>query len=379
MNGTRTLRKFGRFGMTVTPVVLTLLIGKEAGLFGGGPQAGSPAGMDENFRSVTATILLPHTLDVPAVTFGAVTVPAVQVGRQTSHAPAAHPGPVSVRPIPAPDVGFAAGEPVTTLATSEIADPGVKTELVALVTPALALQTVPVTAPDQVTPAPERTLDSPVPTPAIAVDLAVAAASPTGEPAQVVPEAGPPTLVAAEPPAAAASAAPPVKLAVADWNYWLPQQSEVAGGNALVDATASRPATAPTAGLPSAANTRLAPPSARASTVAGSRATTAPARQGHSQYRLVGGTVEFQMPVVANGESLGNLTVHVSPNQELSLHLKELVALFADRIDPQARSAIEASRSVEEFVSFERLRETGIDVRYDAARERLNLSVDDQP
>jgi hypothetical protein len=68
--------------------------------------------------------------------------------------------------------------------------------------------------------------------------------------------------------------------------------------------------------------------------------------------------------------------MHVVPNQPVALHLKELVSLFATQIDPQELQALNASSNIDQYISFERLREAGIDIRYDAARDQIKLAVE---
>ena len=91
---------------------------------------------------------------------------------------------------------------------------------------------------------------------------------------------------------------------------------------------------------------------------------------------MVGNVIEFRMPVRVNGEQLGRLTMHIAPDDQISLHLKELVSMFEQQLDPQLVSALKSSPSIDEFVSFERLRAAGIDIRYDAASNQVILAAD---
>ena len=91
---------------------------------------------------------------------------------------------------------------------------------------------------------------------------------------------------------------------------------------------------------------------------------------------MVGSAIEFQLPVQVDGEAIGQLTMHVVPNQPVALHLKELVSLFDAQIEPEALAALNASSSIDQYITFERLREAGIDIRYDAARDQIRLAVD---
>lgn len=128
------------------------------------------------------------------------------------------------------------------------------------------------------------------------------------------------------------------------------------------------------------ASTKLATKAPRAgvaerpSRLSGLRATAA--RPGLNGYRMVGNVIEFKMPVKVNGERLGALTMHIAPDDEISLHLKELVSMFEEQLDPQLVNALKASPSIDEFVSFERLRAAGINIRYDAASNHVILAAD---
>ncbi len=188
---------------------------------------------------------------------------------------------------------------------------------------------------------------------------------------------------------------PVPKLAVADWDYFLPAQASDTYRQGFVASQASpplrfaeRPASTVAGTRQPSGNNALAQ-AANSNRSVRQASRLAPQRggrnqagagsvshaQGSAKYRLIGTEIEFQLPVMANGVPVGNLTLHVAPNQKLSLRLKELVNLFQDRIDPQLLSSMVDSPNIEAFVSFDRLREAGIDIRYDAARDRLDLSA----
>ena len=99
------------------------------------------------------------------------------------------------------------------------------------------------------------------------------------------------------------------------------------------------------------------------------------ARPGLNGYRMVGDTIEFKMPVRVNGENFGKLTMHIAPDDRISLHLKELVSMFEQQLDPELVTALRAAPSIDEFVSFERLRAAGIDIRYDAVSNQVVLAA----
>ena len=196
-------------------------------------------------------------------------------------------------------------------------------------------------------------------------------------------------------PTSVPSASPP-QLAIADWSYSLPKQAPVTFVNSDArSANAHRVVSAPIKSAPDAGRQQSNSKStladgARASRFAGqvgkvsayagtggiSGAGFAAEKLGGDKYRLVGSSIEFQMPLAANGVPAGNLTLHISADQEISLQLKELVSLLHDLFDPQGLQQLNAAQAINEFVSFDQLRNSGIDIRYDAARDRLSLSVD---
>ena len=255
---------------------------------------------------------------------------------------------------------------------------------------------------------------APAPRPAIAV-IAVPEVQPANSPAGDSPETSSVSLPAAvlaenaseaaEPapvspaeaaPAAAPEAVPLPQLAIADWNYSLPDPSAPSGANAFAEAAHNAPITlVPSRATPvreaqrettqsraarTANGTRLATPTGKVATAVGNRKIAgsgfASATHGKGKYQFVGSDIEFQLPVVANGSPVGDLTLHVAPNQQVSLRLRELLSLFHDQIDPQQLTELVASPSIDSFVTFDKLRDAGIDIRYDAGMDRISLSVE---
>jgi hypothetical protein len=118
----------------------------------------------------------------------------------------------------------------------------------------------------------------------------------------------------------------------------------------------------------------------RGGPVAGRTAVVQPghasATLGNGTYRLVGGDIEFELPVVADGDDLGRVTLHVAPNQLVYLRLRDLVALVGDRFAPEQLARLSTAPDIDTLISLEKLRDAGIDLRYDAARDRLSLSAE---
>jgi hypothetical protein len=107
-----------------------------------------------------------------------------------------------------------------------------------------------------------------------------------------------------------------------------------------------------------------------ASTIAATRAQTAdPARQ----YRQTGHGIEFTIPAVLFGEVVGKVPLRVAGANLVSVRLGDLLELVRGRMDPAAFARLSGSRQTQEYVGFSTLRDAGIDLRYDAARDRLIL------
>ena len=200
--------------------------------------------------------------------------------------------------------------------------------------------------------------------------------------AEHVQSATPLQATPAEPPALPALAiqtpAEPT-VVIADWKYTLPSEAQAAS----VQSFAGQ-ADAGGASVPSPANASPAPALRIGRAALRSPARLARAQHGalagasaqpRAQYQMVGGAIEFQLPVQVNGEQLGKVTLHVMSDQKISLQLKELVSLFAPHLDPQLLQALSKTETAEEFVTFDRLRAAGIDIRYDAARDQIRLDA----
>lgn len=92
-----------------------------------------------------------------------------------------------------------------------------------------------------------------------------------------------------------------------------------------------------------------------------------------SRYRLVEGGVETSIGVQMYGERLGAVPLRVLGNGVPSLQLSDLLGLIRSRLAPGQYERLAASAAAEEYVSLEKLRQAGIPVRYDAARDELKL------
>ena len=393
-------------GKAVLSVVLTVLVGLGGGIFAMRPDTvPSEPGSDETKAPVNAAESS-HSSDTIALTVpnfstegtSAELIAPVAADRQLAASTAAglNFAPHSVTSLAAASPG-AHGARDTVEAASELLPVPLAAEL-------------PVQMPLREQPA----AVAPAPRPAIAV-IAVPEVQPANSPAGDSPETSSVSLPAAvlaenaseaaEPapvspaeaaPAAAPEAVPLPQLAIADWNYSLPDPSAPSGANAFAEAAHNAPITlVPSRATPvreaqrettqsraarTANGTRLATPTGKVATAVGNRKIAgsgfASATHGKGKYQFVGSDIEFQLPVVANGSPVGDLTLHVAPNQQVSLRLRELLSLFHDQIDPQQLTELVASPSINSFVTFDKLRDAGIDIRYDAGMDRISLSVE---
>lgn len=92
-----------------------------------------------------------------------------------------------------------------------------------------------------------------------------------------------------------------------------------------------------------------------------------------NRYRLTGNGIEFRIPAVLFGEELGTVPLRIGSTNLVSVRLGDLLVLVAGRMDPTAHARLAGSRNADEYVSFSALRDAGIDLRYDAANDRLIL------
>ena len=392
----------GKMGKTAVPVVLTLLAGLGGSIVALHRGAASTEPLADNLQRPTGSAVTQSASEsvvLVAPSFAvqnAATEPASPMAGSVIHSAFSAPH----HRVTAPAVAGLAAEQA-----SSDSEPALLEN---------AFNLVPQSAPSIVAlELPQQAVPSAVAAPPVPAVIPAIAAAPVVQPAKaasnVMPESGldnrpaaalaenaPVTSdVAIELPTQVATVATPEpvsvpqqaavsQLAIADWSYSLPEQSASSNANAFAAAPGNSPITlAPVhRARPNAAadSKHLATQAGRTPAAVGKRriagAGFAAGIQGRDKYQLVGSAIEFKLPVVANGTPVGDLTLHVAANQQVSLRLKELLSLFHDQFDPQALSAMVASPDIDSFVTFDKLRDAGIDIRYDAARDRLSLSVD---
>jgi len=370
-------------GMAFAPVLLTLLMTRDPGHADNSASPPAPPARDQGevqadlatltdapvtFAAEVAPTTAPIAVEARAPkqpVSSSVAAPAprtVRVDLQGTPAPAAE---AKIAPLAEATVDFASVVP----APSAAARPeGAPPTALAAQSPAVIEQIV---VPDKAKPvAPVFAVQDVVPAPARVVATAPAAqAAPIPPATDFAPKM---------------TAAP--KVALADWHYELPESERApVSSTALVEGIAARSAAEGQRSMVAlaAAVPAQRPVSGMSDQRPATRAgLTQPVRQVgvgrmsrplNDRYKLTGSAIEVTMPVTLEGQLLGRVSVHVAPNDELSLHLKDLVDLFKDRLDPAKLAAFQASSNIGEFVTFERLRSAGIGVRYDAARDGITI------
>ena len=401
MRGNRFITSQKLAGLALTPVVLTLVLAKGASLVSLVPTPPQDSARLADFGSVGKGAIVPirFALSTVFIAEAPAARPAGAILETSKTAPPdALIDTVAADPA-APASEFAAHPPVVRPRPVET----VPVQTVAVQTVLADPQGAPGAANPQPVLSEQANLQPVVPVavaayPSEAADDALLAA----KPAEVIPAPVPdlPGSSAAEQPSSLAQTQPqsvpiiqptPVQtVVIADWKYALPSEVRAASvqsfaGQAESDAgvAPAKPAAPPSRALSNGRTVHRTPAQlamAQNGTAAGAKGTrrgpgiAAPV-QPHGKYRMAGNAIEFQLPVEVNGEQLGNVTLHVLPDQQIALQLHELVTLFAPQLDRQLLEALSGTQTAEQYVSFDKLRKAGIDIRYDGARDQIRLTV----
>ena len=387
-------------GLAFTPVLLTLLVAEGTSM-----EQGDPAGADRSLRGAVSgqadqaanlAVMFgqpvmsdrPVMFEMKALAVAAPAPLPVPSGHNATLAGNAQPGstgdaPVEVANTDLPDPTPPASEAKAPQshpepAPAEIAPPAQPETPFDNPEPALASLSAPQTAASAAAPAPaaevaQAMLAVPTSRQFVALEPMLAQQAPTESPIQTAP-----VEATAVPTLAIQTPAVPTVI-IANWRYSLPSESHAASVQSFAGQASADGASAPsrsTASLPPKLRTGRAALRSPARLARAQHGTLAAApSQPRAKYQMVGGAIEFQLPVQVNGEQLGKVTLHVMPDQKISLQLKELVTLFAPHLDPQLLQALSGTETAEEFVTFDRLRAAGIDIRYDAARDQIRLNA----
>lgn len=95
---------------------------------------------------------------------------------------------------------------------------------------------------------------------------------------------------------------------------------------------------------------------------------------GRGRDRMEGDAIFHQTTVSFDDRPASSLSVRIGMGGDLSLRLGDLLSLCKTDMVPAVFAHLAASSAASEFVSFETLRNAGIDVRYDAGKDRLVIS-----
>lgn len=90
--------------------------------------------------------------------------------------------------------------------------------------------------------------------------------------------------------------------------------------------------------------------------------------------RVEGDAIFHQALVSFDDRPASKLSIRIGMAGDLSLRLGDLLALYKTDMAPSAFTRLSGASAADEFVSFETLRDAGIDIRYDAGRDRLVIS-----
>lgn len=203
--------------------------------------------------------------------------------------------------------------------------------------------------------------------------VAPAPEAPVARLALALPEVPPVTAqaieIAAEPaPAAAPAPAPPPALAPAP-----------AAPALLPGATRFDLARLPKAAPAKAAPARLAAPRAAPAQVAPARLANprnrVPLRAPGGRYKVTPRGLEFDIAVVVSGVPGGRVPLLIDATDTLSVRLAEVLGAVRPLMDEATFARLSGSASAQEYVTFAKLRQVGIDLRYDAGGDRLVLST----
>lgn len=91
--------------------------------------------------------------------------------------------------------------------------------------------------------------------------------------------------------------------------------------------------------------------------------------------RIVGEFIFHEATAQINDHQAGRIDVRIEGNGDLSVRLGDLLSLCEETMEPDAFAGLAASSSAAEYVTFATMRDAGIDVRYDAANDRIVLAA----
>jgi hypothetical protein len=105
------------------------------------------------------------------------------------------------------------------------------------------------------------------------------------------------------------------------------------------------------------------------------RLARAGASAGAKRDRIVDGAVAHTVAVSINGDDAGQIEVRIRDDHTPEVRVSDVLALVQGMMAPDAYGALRGSASALEFVTFNQIRNAGIDVRYMAGTDTIALSA----
>lgn len=214
--------------------------------------------------------------------------------------------------------------------------------------PATALATPPAPAVTEVAPAPGA--------PVARLALALPEVPPvTAQAAEIAPDASPAPVPAPPPVAPLAPVPAPPALLAGVTRFDLARLPKPAPAPRLATA---RPAAAQVAPV------RLTQPRNRV-----------PLRAPGGRYKVTPKGLEFDIGVVVAGAPSGRVPLLIDATDTISVRLADVLGAVRPLMDEAMFARLSGAASAQEYVTFAKLRQAGIDLRYDAGGDRLVLSM----
>jgi hypothetical protein len=96
-------------------------------------------------------------------------------------------------------------------------------------------------------------------------------------------------------------------------------------------------------------------------------------RPAKGDFRVSADGIIYSLAVEINGTSFGRAPVLVGNDNRLAIKLGDILALLEPAMDHATYERLSSSKDADTFVSFDRIRAAGIDIRYDTVHDRLIL------
>jgi hypothetical protein len=96
-------------------------------------------------------------------------------------------------------------------------------------------------------------------------------------------------------------------------------------------------------------------------------------RSANRNFRVSADGIIYSVAVEINGASFGRAPVLVGSDNHLAIKLGDILTLLEPAMDRATYERLSSSKDADTFISFDRIRAAGIDIRYDTVRDRLIL------